>query len=283
METLRPRVRLDGLLVERGLAATREQARALVLAGKVAVAGSTMVKPGQAVRTDAPLEVSAPRAYVSRGGIKLAHALDRFRVDPRDRMCADVGASTGGFTDCLIQRGARRVYAIDVGYGQLDWRLRTDLTVVVMERTNARYLERLPEPVDLVTIDASFISLRLLIPTAIRWLADGGQIVALIKPQFEAGRGRVGRRGVVRDVSVHREVLESFAAWIHDNGLHLGGLTASPIRGPAGNVEFLARVLPASARGGVHHPDLQRAIAAALEEARSLVERAKDSMVSAAG
>jgi 23S rRNA (cytidine1920-2'-O)/16S rRNA (cytidine1409-2'-O)-methyltransferase len=237
-------LRLDELLVRNGHAPSREKARALVLAGSVRLPTGAYPKPGLMVRTDLSLEVIALPRYVSRGGEKLAHALDVFAIDPVGRACADLGASTGGFTDCLLQRGAVRVYAVDVGYGQLHWKLRQDPRVVTMERTNARLLTSLPEIVDLITIDASFISLRLLLPVAQHLIAPKGDIVALIKPQFEAGKGRVGKGGVVRDSSVHREVLESFAAWAPSSGLALSGLTASPLRGPAGNVEFLAHLQP---------------------------------------
>ncbi|RLC56795.1 MAG: TlyA family rRNA (cytidine-2'-O)-methyltransferase, partial [Chloroflexota bacterium] len=200
--------RLDVLLVERGLAESRTQAQRLIRAGLVRVAGQVADKPGTQVATNAAITLQARPRFVSRGGEKLEAALVRFGLDVRGWVAADVGASTGGFTDCLLQHGARRVYAIDVGYGQLDWRLRNDPRVVVMERTNARYLESLPEPVDLVTVDVSFISLGLILPMAVRWLKPGGQVVALIKPQFEAGRREVGKGGVVRDPQVHRRVLE---------------------------------------------------------------------------
>lgn len=200
--------RLDVLLVERGLAESRTQAQRLIRAGLVRVAGQVADKPGTQVATNAAITLQARPRFVSRGGEKLEAALVRFGLDVRGWVAADVGASTGGFTDCLLQHGARRVYAIDVGYGQLDWRLRNDPRVVVMERTNARYLESLPEPVDLVTVDVSFISLGLILPMAVRWLKPGGRVVALIKPQFEAGRREVGKGGVVRDPQVHRRVLE---------------------------------------------------------------------------
>jgi len=232
--------RLDRLLVERGLAESRAQAQRLIMAGAVRVAGMVVDKPGHRVATGAPIEVAARPRFVSRGGEKLEAALRRFGLDVRGWVAADVGASTGGFTDCLLQRGAARVYAIDVGYGQLAWRLRNDPRVVVMERTNARYLERLPEPVDLVTVDVSFISLRLILPRAVGWLKPKGQVIALIKPQFEAGRREVGKGGVVRDPAVHRAVLERVLTAAADLGLGLRGLMPSPLLGPAGNVEFLA-------------------------------------------
>lgn len=260
-----PRVRLDELLVRRGHAPSREKARALVLAGRVTVPGSPTAKPGQLVPDDLPLDVVAGEPFVSRGGIKLAHALDMFRIDPEAKVCADIGASTGGFTDCLLQRGALRVYAIDVGYGQLDWKLRNDRRVMVMERTNARYLDSLLERIQLVAIDASFISLRLLLTPAVRISEREADIVALIKPQFEAGRERVGKGGVVRDAAVHREVLTALVEWLTGEGLGLHGLTASPIRGPAGNVEFFAHV-----RASSSSVDAEASIDAALSEAAAL-------------
>jgi 23S rRNA (cytidine1920-2'-O)/16S rRNA (cytidine1409-2'-O)-methyltransferase len=236
------RERLDVALVERGLAASREQARARILAGDVLVDGQVAAKPGVVVVDAAALEVRAAPAFVSRGGDKLAHALARFGVTVADRVALDAGASTGGFTDCLLQCGARRVYAVDVGYGQLDWRLRQDARVVVMERTNLRQLTALPEPVDLATLDLSFISLRLVLASVGRLLRPGGEIVALVKPQFEAGRGQVGRGGVVRDPAVHRAVLDAVLGWAAGHGYGVRGLTASPLRGPAGNVEFLTHL-----------------------------------------
>jgi len=236
--------RLDKLLVARGLAESREQAQRLIMAGLVLVEDRPATKPGHKIPTDAAIRVKARPQYVSRGGHKLVAALDAFGVTPAGRVCADLGASTGGFTDVLLQRGAARVYAVDVGYGQLHWRLRTDPRVVVMERTNARYLQSLPEPVQLAVIDASFISLRLLLPAARRILAPGGEIIALIKPQFEAGRERVGKGGVVRDARVHRQVLREVVDWAiaHDFGPQ--GLIPSPILGPKGNREFLVWLQP---------------------------------------
>jgi 23S rRNA (cytidine1920-2'-O)/16S rRNA (cytidine1409-2'-O)-methyltransferase len=200
------------------------------------------LKPGLLLHEDTAMTVAPAPTFVSRGGLKLDHALTTFAVDPTNQICADVGASTGGFTDCLLQHGAARVYAIDVGYGQLDWRLRNDPRVVVMERTNARYLESLPEPVDLVVVDASFISLKTLLPAIVRMARPGGRLIALIKPQFEAGREKVGKGGVVREVETHRDVLEDLTHWVIAEGLSFQGLTTSPLRGPAGNVEFLALV-----------------------------------------
>jgi len=239
--------RLDLLLVERGLADSRQQAQRLILAGQVTVDERPVDKPGIRVPVAARLAVAGSLPYVSRGGFKLAAALDAFGLDVNGWIAADVGASTGGFTDCLLQRGAVRVYAIDVGYGQLAWKLQQDPRVVVMDRTNARYLERLPEVVDLATVDVSFISLRLILPTVSGWLRADGRIVALIKPQFEAGRAQVGKGGVVRDPVVHRAVLEELVGWAEAQGLGLLGLIRSPVTGPAGNVEFLAHWQPGRA------------------------------------
>jgi 23S rRNA (cytidine1920-2'-O)/16S rRNA (cytidine1409-2'-O)-methyltransferase len=238
----RKKKRLDLLLVERGLADTRSLAQRLILAGRVRVDGETSIHPGKALPPDARIELAAPPQFVSRGGEKLAAALDRFRISAQGKICADVGASTGGFTDCLLQRGAAKVYAVDVGKGILDWKLRNDPRVVVMEGRNARYLEPLPEPVGLLTADVSFISLRLLFPVLRSMLAGGGEAVALIKPQFEAGRGQVGKGGVVRDPAVHRAVLERVLSSAEAARFSVGGLMASPIKGPAGNVEFLTHL-----------------------------------------
>ncbi len=231
--------RLDRLVVERGLAPSRSLAQRLIYAGEVLVNGEPVDKPGNQVGVDAAVTLVAKPLYVSRGGDKLAAALERFPVTVADAVAADIGASTGGFTDCLLQHGARKVYAIDVGYGQLAWSLRTDARVVVMERVNARYLECLPEPVSLIVSDVSFISLGLIYVTGMHWLSDGGNVVSLIKPQFEAGRERVGKGGVVRDPEVHRQVLVAVAATMSKLGLGLQGLMVSPLLGPAGNVEFL--------------------------------------------
>jgi len=233
--------RLDLLLVQRGLAETREQARRLIMAGEVTVDGQVHDKPGHAVPQTAELAVRAPLPYVSRGGLKLAAALDDFAMDVGGLVAIDVGASTGGFTDCLLQRGAAKVYAIDVGYGQLAWKLQTDPRVVVLDRTNVRYLEALPggELADLAVIDASFISLALVMPPSLRLLHPQGEVVALIKPQFEAGKDDVGKGGVVRDRRVHRRVLHESVEMAQGLGLIVGGLTISPAPGPAGNIEFL--------------------------------------------
>lgn len=258
--------RLDQLVADRGLAPSREMARRLIMEGNVTVDDQVMDKPGARVSADAAIRVRALPRFVSRGGEKLAAALVAFGLDVSGLICADVGASTGGFTDCLLQNGAARVYAIDVGYGQLDYRLRTDSRVVVMERTNARYVEELPERPQLAVIDASFISLRLLLPVVRRWLVPDGAVVALIKPQFEAGRGEVGKGGVVKDSATHVSVLREVLAAAQAEGYQVRGLVRSPLRGPAGNIEFLTWL---TVLGAAHQPesealDLESAIAAAL-------------------
>lgn len=231
--------RLDIALTERGLAETRAKARALILAGDVTVDGQTETKAGALVDDGATLGLRAALPYASRGGLKLAHALAEFQISVGGRVCLDAGASTGGFTDCLLQNGALRVYAVDVGYGQLDWRLRSDQRVVVMERINIRYLESLPQQPDLCVVDVSFISLRLVLPVLFRLSTEVAECVALVKPQFEAGRGQVGKGGVVRDKAVHTQVLQTVIDTARQMGWRPRGLVRSPITGPAGNVEFL--------------------------------------------
>jgi 23S rRNA (cytidine1920-2'-O)/16S rRNA (cytidine1409-2'-O)-methyltransferase len=258
----RDRRRLDEALVERGLVENRSRAQALILAADILVNGSPVTRAGASVRSGDELSIKAPPRFVSRGGDKLDHALIAFGIDVDGLIAADFGASTGGFTDCLLQYGAARVYAIDVGYGQLASRLRADPRVVVIERTNVRHFVSLPEPVDLVTIDVSFIGLGLVLPTARTLLNHCGRIVALIKPQFEAGRSSVGRGGVVRDPRVHRKVLEDQFTTAAKLGLGITGLTASPLRGPAGNIEFLATLAP-----GVASIPMNDAINRALAEA----------------
>jgi 23S rRNA (cytidine1920-2'-O)/16S rRNA (cytidine1409-2'-O)-methyltransferase len=230
--------RIDSLLVEKGLAESRAKAQALVMAGEVAVGGKTVIKAGTLVSEEAEITVLRPPPFVSRGGIKLDHALDRFKLDISSKVAADIGASTGGFTDCLLQRGAGRVYAVDVGYGQLDYRLRQDKRVVVMERVNARYPISLPEKVDLATIDLSFISVEKVILSVVQLLKDGGYLLVLLKPQFEARRSEVGKGGIIKKPLVHARVLGRFIAWAVGHGFRLGGLVASPITGAEGNMEF---------------------------------------------
>ncbi len=232
--------RLDILVTDRGLAVSREMARRLIMEGNVTVGGQLADKPGMRVALTADIVVKALPRFVSRGGDKLLAALEAFDVPVHRAICADVGASTGGFTDCLLQHGAAKVYAIDVGYGQIDYGLRTDPRVVVMERTNARYVESLPERPSLIVIDASFISLKLLLPVVRRWMTDPGRIVTLIKPQFEAGRGEVGKGGVVKDTAIHRSVLHDILNAAQGDEFAVLGLIISPLKGPAGNIEFLA-------------------------------------------
>jgi 23S rRNA (cytidine1920-2'-O)/16S rRNA (cytidine1409-2'-O)-methyltransferase len=244
MTSDRPRrERLDRLLVNRGLAPSRARAQALIMAGVVFSGERRIDKPGQGLAAEAPLEVRGQdHPWVSRGGLKLAHALDHFAIDPRGLVCLDIGASTGGFTDVLLARGAARVYAVDVGQGQLAWKLRTDPRVVVLERTNARTLtpEQVPEPVDLVVCDASFIGLETLLPAPLALTRPGARLVALIKPQFEVGKGRVGKGGVVREPALHAEVCARISNWLAARpGWRVLGVTESPILGPEGNREFL--------------------------------------------
>jgi 23S rRNA (cytidine1920-2'-O)/16S rRNA (cytidine1409-2'-O)-methyltransferase len=233
-----PKQRLDVLLVERGLAPSREKARAVIMAGDVTVDGKPAVRAAAPVDAGAAIVVAKPPRYVSRGGDKLEHALAAFDVDPTGLVAVDIGASTGGFTDCLLQHGAARVYAVDVGYGQLDYRLRQDERVTVMERTNARELAELPEAPDLATVDVSFIGLEKVLPSIVWLLRPGARIVALVKPQFQARRSEVRRGGVVKDPQVHAAVLGRIIAWAANEGLRFGGLTTSPLLGPAGNKEF---------------------------------------------
>jgi 23S rRNA (cytidine1920-2'-O)/16S rRNA (cytidine1409-2'-O)-methyltransferase len=232
--------RLDILMVTKALAPSREKARALIMAGEVLVSGQQVDKPGTRIDIAAEITVKVKPRFVSRGGDKLAGALKAFPIEVGGRICADVGASTGGFTDCLLQNGAAKVYAIDVGYGQIAYTLRQDPRVVVMERTNVRYIEILPERVSLVVMDASFISLRLLLPTIKNWLTPDAVVIPLIKPQFEAGQQDVGKGGVVRDAQVHARVLGEVLTFAAAQGFAVRGLIRSPLKGPAGNIEFLA-------------------------------------------
>ena len=232
------KTRIDRLLVERGMAPTREKAQALLMAGQVLVNDRPVVKAGAMVQDDAQVLLKAQLPYVGRGGVKLAHALAVFDLSVEGVAALDVGASTGGFTDCLLQAGARRVYAVDVGYGQLDVKLRADPRVTVMERLNARYPYPLPETVGLVTVDVSFISVTRVLPPAVEHLARDGAVVALVKPQFEAERGEVGRGGVIRKASVHARVLGRVMLWAIAHRFRIRGLTPSPILGDAGNREF---------------------------------------------
>jgi 23S rRNA (cytidine1920-2'-O)/16S rRNA (cytidine1409-2'-O)-methyltransferase len=233
------RVRLDQALVAQGLVPSRQRAQAMVRAGLVRVAGAVADRPDQMVHADVNIELDRVKTYVSRGGDKLAAALDAFGVDPAGRVCLDVGASTGGFTDLLLQRGAARVIAVDVGYGQLAWSLRQDPRVTVLERVNIRYLDLLPVPADLAVIDVSFISLRLVLPRVRDLLSPPGDVVALVKPQFEVGKGAVGKGGVVRDPDQHRQVLGELRKFADDAGYEVAAEIPSPILGAKGNREFL--------------------------------------------
>ena len=230
--------RIDSLMVVRGLVASRAKAQALIMAGEVVVVGKEIIKPGTLVSEEAVINILEPPPFVSRGGIKLVHALDQFQIDVSAKVAADIGASTGGFTDCLLQHGAKRVYAIDVGYGQLDYRLRRDSRVVVMERVNARYPISLPEQIDLATMDLSFISVKKVIPSIAELLKEDGYLLVLIKPQFEAKKSEVGRGGVIKEPEVHAVVLGRFITWVVEHNFRLKGLVESPIRGSSGNREF---------------------------------------------
>jgi 23S rRNA (cytidine1920-2'-O)/16S rRNA (cytidine1409-2'-O)-methyltransferase len=267
----RGKERLDVLLVTLGLAESREQARRLIMAGEVLVDELVSDKPGRTVPVDANVRVRTQLPYVSRGGQKLEAALHAFQINTAGIIAVDVGASTGGFTDCLLQHGAGQVFAIDVGYGQLAWKLRSDPRVVVLERTNIRHLAHLPNAVlaDLAVIDASFISLALVLPPTLNLLAPHGEIVALIKPQFEAGQADVGKGGVVRDAKVHERVLVETLHLAADLGLTVAGLIASPLLGPAGNVEFLVWLR----RDSTLASDTDKLVSSALEQARRLRQR----------
>jgi len=237
---MREKERLDILVFERGLAPSREKARGMIMAGEVLVNGDPVDKPGTRIETASEVTIKSRPRFVSRGGDKLAGALAAFPVDVTGRTCADVGASTGGFTDCLLQSGAAKVYALDVGYGQIAYTLRQDPRVVNMERTNVRYVETLPEEVSFVSVDASFISLKLLLPVLKGWLTPAADVIPLIKPQFEAGPADVGKGGVVRDPKTHARVLHEILTFSSAIGFSVQGLIRSPLKGPAGNIEFLA-------------------------------------------
>ena len=233
--------RLDVALFEAGMCESREKAKALIMAGLVYVNGQKSDKPGQPVKAEDQVELRGGMPYVSRGGLKLEKAMQRFALNLSGAICADIGASTGGFSDCMLQNGAAKVYAIDVGYGQLAWKLRTDPRVVNLERTNFRYVtaEQVPDLLDFASVDVSFISLKLIFPALFPLLRMGAQTVCLVKPQFEAGKEKVGKKGVVRDLAVHQEVLEKVISYALDNGFSITGLDYSPIKGPEGNIEYL--------------------------------------------
>ena len=253
--------RLDVLLTEQGYADTRSKAQAIIMSGQVYVDGQKADKPGVSYEETVELEVrGAVCPYVSRGGLKLEKALRDFHVDPTGYVCSDSGASTGGFTDCLLQQGASKVFAIDVGYGQLDWKIRSDPRVVVMERTNIRYVtpEQLGEPLDLSVIDVSFIGLDIVLPTIKTLLKPTGQVLCLIKPQFEAGKENVGKKGVVRDPKIHKMVLDHFVDLVTGLEFKILGLTFSPVKGPEGNIEFLGHLSLDDVEGMM--PDTQKVV-----------------------
>ena len=265
--------RLDCLIYEQGLAESREKAKIDVMMGNVYVDGQKQDKPGTMLPQSARIEVRGETLkYVSRGGLKLEKALAVFPIDLNGKIAMDIGASTGGFTDCMLQNGAAKVYAVDVGYGQLAWKLRTDPRVVNLERTNVRYLtaEQVPEPVDFFSVDVAFISLKLVLPVARNFLRDGGEAVCLIKPQFEAGREKVGKKGVVRDKAVHAEVIGSIADFVLHNGFSILGLTFSPVKGPEGNIEYLL-YLKKSKKPSGGFPD----VAALVEESHRVLNGGK--------
>lgn len=263
------KTRLDVLLTERGLLDSRQKAQATIMAGIVFVNGQRVDKAGTMVANDSAVEIRGTTLqYVSRGGLKLEKAMQTFPLCLEGRICADIGASTGGFTDCMLQNGAKKVYAVDVGYGQLDWKLRNDERVVCMERTNARYLthREIPDELDFASIDVSFISLKLIFPALYGLLREGGEIACLIKPQFEAGREKVGKKGVVRDPAVHLEVLEHFLVHAKENHFTVLGITYSPIRGPEGNIEYLGFLRKSN------EPEAQIDLAAIVEASHSTLK-----------
>ncbi len=234
--------RLDCIVVEKGLAESREKAKALIMEGKIYVNNQKSDKAGTFYKDDVKVELRGKAMpYVSRGGYKLAKAIKIFPIDLRDKICMDIGASTGGFTDCMLQNGAKKVYSIDVGYGQLAWKLRTDPKVINLERTNIRYItdEQIKDPIDFFSVDVSFISLCLVLPAAYKFMKDNAQAVCLIKPQFEAGKENVGKKGVVRDPKVHEDVINKIINFSYENGFNILGLDFSPIKGPEGNIEYL--------------------------------------------
>lgn len=277
--------RLDVLLTARGLAPSREKAKALIMSGIVYVNGQKEDKAGTGFPEDAEIELrGSTLRYVSRGGLKLEKAVAEFGVRPEGKICMDVGASTGGFTDCMLQNGAVKVYAVDVGHGQLDWKLRNDARVVCLEKTNIRYAtrEQVPDEIALSSIDVSFISLSKVLPAVRKLLQTEGEVVALIKPQFEAGREKVGKHGVVRDPEVHREVISSCVRYAEENGFRARGLTFSPIRGPEGNIEYLYDLVlrdPADAKHmaqEVLSGAVEAQIAAVVAEAHAALDRPKE-------
>ncbi len=235
------KIRLDQRIVQLGLLESREKAKAMIMAGQVYVNGQKELKAGTNVKPDDSIEVRGSMEFVSRGGYKLKKALSVFPITLKDKICMDIGASTGGFSDCMLQNGAKKVYCVDVGYGQLAWKIRSDSRVVNLERTNIRYVtdEQVPDKIDFASVDVSFISLELVLPVAYNLLSDDGETVCLIKPQFEAGRENVGKKGVVRDINVHKDVINKIYLFAKQLGFAVCGLDFSPIKGPEGNIEYL--------------------------------------------
>lgn len=255
--------RLDAAIVSRGLVSGRDRAKGMIMSGIVYVNGQKADKAGQPVSDTDKIEIRGePLAYVSRGGLKLEKAMETFDLTLDGMICGDFGASTGGFTDCMLQKGAAKVYAVDVGYGQLAWKLRNDPRVVNLERTNVRYLtrEQVPDPLDLISIDVSFISLALVLPTAFQLARNACKVICLVKPQFEAGRELVGKKGVVREASTHRLVLEKALAFSQEVGFHPAGLTFSPVKGPEGNIEYLLLLDRAPGAATVTPEDIDRVV-----------------------
>lgn len=260
--------RLDGILVEKGLVSGRDRAKAMIMAGLVYVDGQKADKPGIQIDENAAVQVREGPKYVSRGGLKLEKALSVFPISLTGLACMDIGASTGGFTDCMLQNGATRVYAVDVGYGQLAWSLRSDERVTVLERTNIRYLtrEKLGTTVDFASADVSFISLRLVLPVARELLHDVGEMICLVKPQFEAGRGNVGKKGVVRDEGVHLTVVRDIAGFAAENGFSVLGLDFSPVKGPEGNIEYLMHLKKSDSPGSIPGELIERTVRSSHEQ-----------------
>lgn len=268
--------RLDVLLVQQGLASSRELAKAYIMAGNVYVDGMKEDKAGTKVAVNAAIEVKGNQMkYVSRGGYKLEKAIDAFGIALDGKICLDIGASTGGFTDCMLQNGAAKVYAIDVGYGQFAWKLRQDERVVCLEKTNVRYVtkEQVPDAGDFASIDVSFISLTKVLPAVLGVLGEKGQLVCLIKPQFEAGREKVGKKGVVRDIAVHKEVIEKIAAYAEEQGLGILGLSFSPIKGPEGNIEYL--IYLDKSRAGMTAEEVRKKLEEVVEESHAILSAEK--------
>lgn len=268
--------RLDVLLVQQGLASSRELAKAYIMAGNVYVDGMKEDKAGTKVAVNAAIEVKGNQMkYVSRGGYKLEKAIDAFGISLDGKICLDIGASTGGFTDCMLQNGAAKVYAIDVGYGQFAWKLRQDERVICLEKTNVRYVtkEQVPDAGDFASIDVSFISLTKVLPAVLGVLGEKGQLVCLIKPQFEAGREKVGKKGVVRDIAVHKEVIEKIAAYAEEQGLGILGLSFSPIKGPEGNIEYL--IYLDKSRAGMTAEEVRKKLEEVVEESHAILSAEK--------